>query len=286
MQAQNLRQIRRKIRAIQGLQKIARAMQLVSAAKFKKAQDRLFAIRPFSDKISELVGNVGHSPKANHPLLQSREEIKNTGFVLIMADKGLCGSYNSNLIKNLHEFLQKAKQNIKFFAFGKKAIDYLAKKKFEIVFDKTRLRTDISMHDIKSIVNEIVSFYVDGKVDEVFILYTRFVNPLTHLPTLEKFLPIEKQEQQQEEYIFEPEPEKFIPILLPRYIQIKFLRILLESFTSEHAARMNAMKQATDNAERLIDEMTLIYNKVRQTQITRELLDIVVGKEAIEGKYG
>ena len=300
---QSIRVIRRKIRSVGNIKKITRAMQMVSAAKLKKVQERLMQLRPYAGKIRELLdGLTSQVAELKHPLFTPHENIKTIGLVVIMAEKGLCGSFNANMIRNVTNFLaerQSAGANTKIIAIGKKSADYFRRHNFDISAAYTGLPTEVPFAEIQKITKSIVKQFEQGAVDEVHILYTHYVNALKFEPRRVKFLPIEaeKVKTQSEklkikdgtlphtpiyEYIFEPKPEQILERLIPRYVETTFHRILLESMSSEHAARMNAMKNATDNAEELIDTLTLTYNKARQAGITKELLDIVGGAEALK----
>ncbi|OHB71011.1 MAG: ATP synthase F1 subunit gamma [Planctomycetes bacterium RBG_16_43_13] len=306
---QSIRVIRRKIRSVGNIKKITRAMQMVSAAKLKKVQERLMQLRPYAGKIRELLdGLTSQVAELKHPLFTPHENIKTIGLVVIMAEKGLCGAFNANMIRNVTNFLAErqsagpvrknsqlegfsngAGANTKIIAIGKKSADYFRRHNFDISAAYTGLPTEVLFAEIQKITKSIVKQFEQGAVDEVHILYTHYVNALKFEPRRVKFLPIEATVESAgvakkftTEYIFEPAPEKILERLIPRYVETTFHRILLESMSSEHAARMNSMKNATDNAEELIDSLTLTYNKARQAGITKELLDIVGGAEALK----
>jgi F-type H+-transporting ATPase subunit gamma len=280
------RVIRRKIRAVGNIKKITRAMQMVSAAKLKKVQERLMQVRPYSDKIRELEERLAAQVRQlNVPLFQPRETVRGIGIVLMMADKGLCGSYNSNMARYTARFLEERKLPVKAVAFGRKAADLLRRMGHEPLAAHVQLPTELPFARIKVMTGQLADLFVTGQVDEVHLLFTRYVNALTFRPGHVKFLPIEPPAAAQKgpalEYEFEPEPASILERLIPRYLEVTFHRLLLESFCSEHAARMNAMRNATDNATELIDSLTLMFNKARQAGITKELLDIVGGAEAL-----
>jgi len=283
----SVRVIRRKIRAVGNIKKITRAMQMVSAAKLKKAQERLMELRPYADRIREfLEGLAGQVKELEFPLFQPRKDVRAIGAVVMAADKGLCGSYNVNLLRFAQRFLDEKGKPSKIVAVGRKSAEYFRKQGRDPVGAHTQLPTEIPFAKIQEITRGLIGMYLSGEVDEVYLLFTRYVNALTFQPGAVKFLPIEPEKKDRKlayEYEFEPEPTKILEKLVPRYVEVTFHRLLLESFSSEHAARMNAMRNATDNASDLISSLTLQYNKARQAGITKELLDIVGGAEALKG---
>jgi F-type H+-transporting ATPase subunit gamma len=281
----SVRAIKRKIRAVGNIKKITRAMQMVSAAKLKKVQTRLLELRPYSDKIVEfLKGLSGQVKDLNHPLFTPRNEVKRIGVVAVLADKGLCGSYNSNMARHVQRFLDEKKKPFVPVAVGRKGVEWFRKQGVELKASYIQLPTAVPFAQIKAMTRALVEMYTSGEVDEVWLLFTRYVNAMTFKPGAVKFLPIEPEAGElRAEYEFEPEPGAILEKLVPRYVEVSFHRLLLESMSSEHAARMNAMRNATDNASDLISSLTLTYNKARQAGITKELLDIVGGAEALKG---
>jgi F-type H+-transporting ATPase subunit gamma len=285
------RAIKRKVRSVSNIKKITRAMQMVSAAKLKKVQVRLTELRPYSDKIVEfmtsLAAQVGD---LKYPLFTPRPEVKKIGLVVFMADKGLCGSYNSNMARYVQKFLDGKKKPFEVIAVGKKAVEGFKKNNVAMKSQYQGLPTDLPFSQIKAMSKELVDWFTSGQVDEVHLLFTRYVNAITFQPGDVKFLPIEppapaagEKPKAAVEYEFEPEPAALLDQLTPRYVEVSFHRLLLESMSSEHAARMNAMRNATDSASDIITSLTLQYNNARQAGITRELLDIVGGAEALKG---
>ena len=288
---QSAREVKRKIRAVGNIKKITRAMQMVAAAKLKKVQVRLLELRPYADKIVEfLQGLSGQVKDLNHPLFVPREKVRRIGVVLVMADKGLCGSYNSNMGRFADRFVKERDKPVVATSIGRKADNYFRKRGTEVRNSYVQLPTEIPFTKIKEMTRGLVDQFVSGETDEVHLLFTRYVNALTFQPGSVKFLPIEPEAAKGDgapalahEYEFEPEPAKILEKLVPRYVEVSFHRLLLESMSSEHAARMNAMRNATDSASDLIDSLTLLYNNARQAGITKELLDIVGGAEALKG---
>jgi len=281
----SVRAIKRKIRAVGNIKKITRAMQMVSAAKLKKVQTRLMELRPYSDKIVEFLKGLSAQVKElHHPLFTPRKDVKRIGIVAVLADKGLCGSYNSNMARHIQRFVDEKKKPIVPVAIGKKSVEWFRKQGVELQASYVQLPTAVPFSQIKAITRGLVDQFTSGEVDEVWLLFTRYVNAMTFKPGAVKFLPIEPEAGSlRAEYEFEPEPGKILEKLVPRYVEVSFHRLLLESMSSEHAARMNAMRNATDSASDLITSLTLMYNKARQAGITKELLDIVGGAEALKG---
>jgi len=282
---QSARAVKRKIRAVGNIKKITRAMQMVSAAKLKKVQQRLMELRPYSDKIVEfLKGLSGQVAGLDFPLFKPRESVKKIGLVVFMADKGLCGSYNANMMRYVQKFLDERKLPHKVVAIGRKAVDWFKKQDVPLEAEYIQLPTEVPFAKIREITKVVVDLFLKGGCDEVYLLFTRYVNSITFKPGHVKFLPIETQAGKlSHEYEFEPAPAEILAKLLPRYIEVSFHRLILESMSSEHAARMNAMRNATDSASDLISSLTLLYNNARQAGITKELLDIVGGAEALKG---
>ena len=284
---QSARVVKRKIRAVGNIKKITRAMQMVAAAKLKKVQVRLMELRPYSDKIREFLQGLAAQVKdLDYPLFQTREKVRAIGVVAVMADKGLCGSYNSNMMRYVQRFLEDQKKPTIAVAVGKKSAEWFRKQNAAPRAEYLQLPTEIPFSQIKAMTQQLVDLFVSGEVDEVHLLFTRYVNAMTFKPGSVKFLPIEPAKADAKlshEYEFEPEPSRILDKLIPRYVEVSFHRLLLESMSSEHAARMNAMRNATDSATDMISSLSLLYNNARQAGITRELLDIVGGAEALRG---
>lgn len=282
------RAVRRKIRAIGNIRKITRAMQMVSASKLKKVQERLLELRPYADRIAEMLRQLAaQSPAPGHPLLTPRPEVRTVGLVLVMSDKGLCGSYNANMARYAQRFLKDTGRPVRAVAVGRKAAEFLRRQGLEPEAVYTQIPAQIPFPRVREMARELVRMFETGRADEIHLLFTRYVNALTFRPGGVKFLPLGAEgtggRTPWPPYEFEPEPAKILDRLLPRYVEVAFHRFLLESMSSEQAARMNAMRQATDNATELIDHLTLLHNKARQAGITKELLDIVGGAEALKG---
>jgi len=285
------RAIKRKVRSVSNIKKITRAMQMVSAAKLKKVQVRLTELRPYADKIVEFMANLSSQVgDMKYPLFTPRAEVKKIGVVVFMADKGLCGSYNSNMARYVQKFLDAKKKAFSTIPIGKKAVEGAKKQGVEVKAQYQQLPTDLPFSQIKAMSKQLVDWFTSGEVDEVHLLFTRYVNAITFQPGDVQFLPIKppaakagEKPKAVVEVEFEPDPAALLDQLTPRYVEVSFHRLLLESMSSEHAARMNAMRNATDSASDIITSLTLQYNNARQAGITRELLDIVGGAEALKG---
>jgi F-type H+-transporting ATPase subunit gamma len=305
----NPRAVKRKIRSVQNLKKITKAMEMVSAAKLKKVQGRLLAIRPYSDKLRELLQDLSaRAGEIDAPMLKPREKVRRAAYVVFAADKGLCGSYNANVLRlatRTTDQVEQAGSAPLVFTIGRKAGDLYKKRGRAPEAHWQGLPADVGFRQVREITSRVIGAYRHEQVDEVHLIYSEFVNAVTFRPKVVKFLPFEttgeaaksaekrisKQapaaaEKKQEPafgYIFEPAPATILAQLIPRYVEVLFYRILLEALASEHAARMSAMHNATDNAQEMISSLTLQYNKARQAAITKELLDIVGGAEALKG---
>jgi F-type H+-transporting ATPase subunit gamma len=233
---------------------------------------------------------IPHSPS------DRRESVKRVGAVIITADKGLCGSYNANMLRHAHRFLEELPAGPRLTLIGRKAIDAYRRQGVETAEAHQQVPIDVPFAEIRKMVQPLLRSYLAGEVDEVHLLFTRYVNAITFQPGQVRFLPVAGTAERPAEgaaaaagadagieYLFEPPPAAILGKLIPRYLEVTFHRYLLESMSSEYAARMNAMRNATDSATDMIDSLTLIYNKARQSGITKELLDIVGGAEALKG---
>lgn len=290
----SLRQIRRRIKSVKNTQQITRAMEMVSASKLKRSESMLFSSRPYAKKMAKLLGHLAHSTCGYaHPFFEKRE-INKIGVVIVTSDKGLCGSYNSNVIRVAESFLKRHKSSdVKLILLGKKGAEHFKKKEWEIVHRVQDLGGKIDRVRVEEITGFVTDIFLRREVDEIHLIYTAFGSALVYKPTVEKFLNIEmdssishevhtEAEMHEIEYIFEPNPKDIMDILLPRYTVTKMHIILAEAFTSENSARMIAMKSATDNADEMVDNLTLVRNKLRQASITKEISEIVAGAEALK----
>ncbi|MGQ9655044.1 MAG: ATP synthase F1 subunit gamma [Thermodesulfobacteriota bacterium] len=287
-----LRDIRRKIAAVRKTQQITRAMNMVASAKLRGAQERMIAFRPYAEKYAEVMRSVAQRVEADaHPLLV-RREVKKVGVLLVTSDRGLCGSFNTNLIARAEKEM-KARvaqgQHVCFFAVGRKGRDYFRRRKAEVrggYVDNRKITYDLAAR----VAEDLITSYVQEELDEVFLVYSRFINLAVQRPALEGLLPFVPAEAAKEggsassavDYLYEPEPHILLEAILPEQIRVQVYHALLETNTSEQAARMTAMDNATRNCKEMIDRLTLVYNKARQASITKELMDIVGGAEALK----
>ncbi len=284
----SLRDVKKKIESVEKTKQITKAMNMVSSAKLNRAQERILKFRPYADKFYEILSDLAEGVDPSiHPLLETREEIKTVGILLITSDKGLCGAFNSNLIKHAFTLADKKKsegKNIKFYCVGRKGRDAVRKSEYEMMkgivdrmnrFDFT-LANEVGM--------DIIFAYEKGELDEVHMIYGNFINVLKQVPKDLQILPVVSEKKEKEikaEYIYEPSVEGILHELLPRFVKVQIYRGLLDTSASEHAARMTAMDNATKNCEDMIHTLTLAFNKARQAAITAELMDIVGGAEAL-----
>ena len=281
-----LKEIRNRISSVSSTMQITNAMKMVSAAKLKKAQDSITATLPYSNKLSELVKNISASIDSvdSNPLFVSRE-VKKTLIIVITSNKGLCGGFNSNIIKEVYNISTEYGSNKpELLTIGKKGDDIL-KKKFNVISSHHDLFDEFSYLNVKSIASKIMQLYTDEKYDEVILVYNHFKNAATQIITREQFLPISENTEDNlstsGDYIFEPNREKILEELIPKTLSIQLFKSISDSIAGEHGARMTAMHKATDNASELRDQLKLTYNKARQTAITNEILEIVGGAEAL-----
>jgi F-type H+-transporting ATPase subunit gamma len=284
----SLRDIRRRIKSVSGTQQITKAMEMVAAAKLRKAQSRVESSRPYASKMQSMLENLTKAAASFvHPLFEKRE-IKKVALVIISSDRGLCGSYNSNIFRAGDEFLKKyEREKVVLATIGKKGYVYYSKRPWEIRSKYLSLGGNLRLSQVKGITNDLVNLYLFGEVDEIYFLYTKFLSAMTHRVTLEKFLSIESEKEREEkkaylEFIFEPNAEKIFSSLLPNYCMTKVQMALAESFASEHGSRMISMGAANKNAEEMIEHLTLVRNKLRQASITKEMLEITTSAEALK----
>ena len=281
--------IRRRIRSVKNTQQITKAMKMVSAAKLRRAQEAAVQARPYTEKMTELLKNVAARVSSEaHALLANREE-KKIDLVLFTSDRGLCGGYNTNLIRMAETFIrQHPNQEIELTLVGRKGADYFRRRGAKIVDRYVDILYKAADELAAAIAQKLIGRFVSGETDAVYIVYGRFRSALSQVPTLEKLLPValthssEVEAGQQTEYLYEPGVEQLLASLLPRMTGVAIQRALLEEAASEHGARMTAMESATGNATKMIGSLTLQMNRARQASITRELLEIVGTAEALK----
>ncbi|MGC7871753.1 ATP synthase F1 subunit gamma [Desulfosporosinus sp. SYSU MS00001] len=277
-----VRDIRRRIRSVRNMQQITKAMKMVSAAKLRKAQQKLIAARPYANQLQGVLERLSQAGDTVHPLLVKRP-VQKVVYVLITSDRGLCGGYNANLIRKTSGLIAETPQDVKLVTVGRKGRDFFRRGKIEFLAEFVALGDDPSFNQAKEIAQEVVRLYEQGEADEVYLLYTEFVSAITQKPAQVKLLPIEKPEGKHgKQYIFEPSPDEILASLLPKYVETQIFRSILEGKASEQGARMTAMSSATDNATDMIDRLSLAMNRARQAAITKEISEIVGGAAALE----
>ncbi len=282
------KEIKRRIRSVISIQQITRAMQMIAVSRLKKAEDRVRSARPFAEKIQEFMETLAPSlTSIRHPLLVKRE-VKSIGLVLITSDKGLCGGYNANVLNHTREFIEKhPDKTLRLILVGRKGFDAYRRKSFPIDYKLLQISKEITLQEVREITGVIVKGFEEGRYDEVDLIYTRYQSAMNTKPMTLKLLPLERSEVLKTggatmgEPLFEPEPEEIMARLLPRYLEAQIYSGLVESVASEQGARMVSMKSATENANEMISSLTLSYNKARQASITKELLEVTSGAEAL-----
>ena len=282
----NLKEIRNRISSVSSTMQITSAMKMVSAAKLKKAQDAITAMRPYSDKLTQMLVNLSSSVDFENVYLSPRK-IENKLIVCITSNRGLCGAFNSNVIKKCTEIANSSNQNISFFCIGKKGCDILSKN-HNVIQSHNEIFDDLTFENISAIADVLMSKFLNKEFDSVQIVYNKFKNAATQIVTQEQYLPIENKDSENEQkessdYIFEPSQTEIIYELIPKSLKTQLYKSIRDSYASEHGARMTAMHKATDNATDLRDQLKLTYNKARQAAITNEILEIVGGAEALNG---
>lgn len=283
------KEIRTKIKSVQNTQKITRAMEMVAASKMRKAQDRMAAARPYADKIRNVIGHLAHAhPEYKHPFVQDREEVKRVGYIVVTTDRGLCGGLNANLLRGLlREVREWQGKGIEasFCAIGSKGVSFFNRLRAEVLAQVTHLGDQPRIEDMIGTIKVMLDAYIEGKIDRLYLVYNDFVSTMTQEATTEQLLPLPPEENEELkhhwDYIYEPEAKEVLDALLTRYIESIVYRAVVENFACEMAARMVAMKSASDNAGNLIDDLNLVYNKARQAAITQELSEIVSGAAAV-----
>jgi F-type H+-transporting ATPase subunit gamma len=282
----NLKELRSRITSVSSTMQITSAMKMVSAAKLSKAQDAITAMRPYSEKLSELLQSLSATLDSDQSSKYSEQrEVNNVLIVSISSNRGLAGAFNSNIVKASKYVVNRdyENKNVEFFTIGKKANDIL-KKTHKIFRNETEIYDDLSFESAEAVAQDLMKLFVEGKYDKIVLVYNQFVNAATQKVQVEQFLPIvpvEKDENVTLDYIFEPSKEEIVLELIPKSLKMQVYKALRDSFASEHGARMTAMHKATDNATELRDSLKLSYNKARQASITNEILEIVGGAEAL-----
>ena len=283
----NLKEIRNRISSIGSTMQITSAMKMVSAAKLKKAQDAITAMRPYSSKLTELLQNLSATLDSDAGGAYSKQrEVSKVLLVVITSNRGLCGGFNSSVIKETTQNILSNYQDVDvdLLTIGKKGNDILSKS-YPVIDARNDIFDNLTFDNVAEVAEKIMDLYVNGTYDKIEIIYNRFKNAATQIPQIEQFLPIKPLEgdtNASADYIFEPSKEKIVLELIPKSLKTQLYKAVRDSFAAEHGARMTAMHKATDNATELRDELLLTYNKARQAAITNEILEIVGGAEALK----
>jgi F-type H+-transporting ATPase subunit gamma len=280
--------IRRRIRSVKNMKQITKAMKMVSAAKLRRAQDRMFSARPYAGALREVLESVATRVEdiAGHPLLQARPE-NNILLLVVTSDKGLAGAFNSNVIRAAQRAMREHQwQHVELLTIGRKASDFFKRRTIPLRREGVMLLQAMSLGTTHEIAESVISDFITERVDAVYAVYNEFKSIMAQNVRLERLLPLERnwdERGQEIDYIYEPGPDAILSDLLPKHIEFQLYRILLESAAAEQGARMTAMEAATKNASDIIDHLTLTYNRIRQASITKEIIEIVSGAAAAGG---
>ena len=285
----NLKEIRNRITSIKSTMQITSAMKMVSAAKLKKAQDAIVAMRPYSSKLTELLQNLSATLDGDSGgAFAIQREVSRVLLVVVTSNRGLCGGFNSSITKETVRTIKEKYKNVSvdLLTIGKKGGDVLGKS-YNIIEKRNDIFDDLTFNNVAIIAEKLMDMYVDGSYDKIELVYNQFKNAATQIPQVEQYLPIKPVEVSatvttNSDYIFEPSKEEIVEALIPKALKTQLYKALRDSFASEHGARMTAMHKATDNAKDLRDDLLLTYNKARQAAITNEILEIVGGAEALK----
>ncbi len=282
----SLKEIRTRISSVESTKQITSAMKMVSAAKLRKAQDAITHMRPYSEKLEEILINVSQDTNPNENIYAKERKVKNVLVIPVASNRGLCGAFNANIVKKVIYLINNDYKNfnLSFYPIGKKVNELLKSKKIKFDRDNHKILDNITFENAANLALEIMKDYADGKFDKIVFIYNKFKNAAVQEITIEQFLPIQLKKETTifNDYIYEPEKETIIHDIIPKSLKTKVFKIILETIASEHGARMTAMHKATDNATELGKELLLQYNKARQASITNEILEIVGGAEALK----
>lgn len=291
----NLKEIRIRIQSVKSTRQITSAMKMVSAAKLRKAQDAIFQMRPYANKLQQILSNLAGSLTEEKSVFTQQREVKRALLIVITSNRGLCGAFNSNVIKKAFQIIDEeyllmfSRGDLDIIAIGKKGADLLRTKKAPVTISHHDLVDHVNFSNVEKVISGVMNDFINRKYDKIDLIYNQFKNAASQVLTREQFLPVlpsKKTEDKYEripDYILEPSKDEIIEELIPKSLKIQFFKALLDSLASEHGARMTAMHKATDNATDLIRDLELNYNKARQATITKEILEIVSGAEALKG---
>ena len=281
------RDLTRRIRSVKGTQQITKAMKMVAAAKLRRAQEAVTNARPWADTLSKVLGNVAARTEQSHPLLERRDGGR-TWLVVVSSDKGLCGSFNANLLRRAAKDLKDERwPDVEVVAIGRKASDFFRRRDWTVAHEERDTMNNLSAADGPRLGGTFMKAFTSGQVDEVWLAYNKFVSIIRQDITFEQLLPIVPPEAQDEssgettDYLYEPDAAGLLAELLPRYVETEVQRVLYDSAAAEQAARMTSMEAATKNAGEMIEALTMLYNRTRQAAITKELIEIVSGAQAL-----
>jgi F-type H+-transporting ATPase subunit gamma len=278
--------IRRRIRSVKSTQQLTKAMKMVAAAKLRRAQERMMSARPYAAALRKVLSSLSSRVDfAKHPLLQEREQENKVLLVVVTADRGLCGAFNTNVLRVAQNAIaDKRWQEVHLLPIGRKAFDFFKRRPQPIRRQATHVYQALSIETARDIANTLIEDFVTGEFDAVYVLYNEFKSIIAQRVTLERLLPLDRSFTEPAEpaieYLYEPSAEAILSDLLPKHIEFQLFRVLLESAAAEQGARMTAMEAATKNAGELIDHLTLTYNRIRQAAITKEIIEIVSGAAA------
>jgi len=286
----NLKEIRIRISSVESTKQITSAMKLVAASKLKRATDAITTMRPYAEKLGEILQDLSAGTDTEGNIYGEQRDANKVLIVPIASNRGLCGAFNSNVIKRC-ELLMKNEYsaqhtlgNVHFFTVGRKTTEYFHKHGYQVVDSNDDIWNHLNWTEVIEVANKIINYFTEGEYDRIELVYNQFKNAATQLLTNEQFLPVEIKEtedKKQNDYIMEPSKEVIVNELIPKTLKTQFYKALLDSFASEHGARMTAMHQATDNANEMVKDLKLTYNKARQAAITNEIIEIVSGADAM-----
>ncbi len=289
-----LKEVRNRIQSVKSTQQITKAMKMVSAAKLRRAQDAIIQMRPYAQKLQEMMGNIVSNAEGDvNMALAAERPVEKVLIIVITSDRGLCGGYNSNLIKLAKQVIKEkyagtaAKGNAEILPLGKKGYEHFTKNKFKVIDNYWHIFSDFNFENVSAAAKFAMDAFEKGKVDAVELVYSEFKNAATQKFTVEQFLPVKKSESKKgkakADFIFEPDKNILIEELMPKILNTQLYKAILDAHASEHGARMTAMDKATDNAEELLKSLKISYNRARQAAITTELTEIVSGAAALQG---
>jgi F-type H+-transporting ATPase subunit gamma len=290
-----LKEVRTRIASVKSTQQITSAMKMVSASKLKRAQNAIVKMRPYAGKLKEILENLSASLDSTDGIYSKERKVQKVLVIVITSNRGLCGAFNGNVLKSAANMINtqyaeiNKNGNLDIICIGKKGADFMVKRKYHVIDTNIQILDTLSFEKVAPIAENLMKSFVGGKYDRIEVVYNQFKNAAVQILSTEQYLPIAKAKaiqgkvQQVSDYIFEPSKEEIVSQLIPKSLKIQFYKMLLDSVAAEHGARMTAMHKATDNADSLMKDLRLTYNKARQASITKEILEIVGGAEALKG---